>query len=75
VFGLGEAEKQKGFRSGRKQMQSKMILQLMRTDKACAQRVMNTWTTMLLTTLKHKSDTFSSLEEYLDFRITDTGAP
>jgi hypothetical protein len=30
---------------------------------------------MLSTTLEHKADTFSSLEEYLEYRITDTGAP
>lgn len=30
---------------------------------------------MYTTSLKHKSDHFSSLEEYLDFRIVDCGAP
>jgi hypothetical protein len=60
---------------GRKQLQAKMALQLLQTDKACAERVLAVWKTMLSTTLERKSDTFTSLEEYLDFRIVDTGAP
>lgn len=76
AFGLGETEKsQRNVKGGRKHIQAKMMLQLLRTDKTCAQRVMSVWKTMLSTTLKHKSDTFSNLEEYLDYRITDTGAP
>ncbi|KAK3331321.1 isoprenoid synthase domain-containing protein, partial [Apodospora peruviana] len=76
VFELGDAEKrQQSIKSGRKQLQSKMILQLMRTDNVCTRRIMDKWTTMLSTTITHKSDRFSSLEEYLEFRITDTGAP
>ncbi|KAL2166793.1 hypothetical protein VTG60DRAFT_2146 [Thermothelomyces hinnuleus] len=43
------------------------------TDKVCAARVMDSWKTMLSTTLRDKAKNFSDLEEYLDFRIIDTG--
>ncbi|KAK4198536.1 isoprenoid synthase domain-containing protein [Triangularia verruculosa] len=61
--------------SDRKQLQAKTIQQLLRTDKPCAERIINTWKTMLATTLKQKSTSFSNLDEYLTFRIVDTGAP
>lgn len=51
------------------------MLGLTSTDEACAERVMDVWKTMLSTTLKDKSKEFTTLEEYLDFRIIDTGAP
>jgi hypothetical protein len=76
VFRLGEDETgKKDVEAGRKQMQAKMMVQLMRTDAVCAKRVMDVWRTMLLTTLKYKSDRFECLDQYLDYRITDTGAP
>jgi hypothetical protein len=62
-------------KEGRKQIQAKMMLGLTSTDEACAERVMDVWKTMLSTTLKDKSKEFTTLEEYLDFRIIDTGAP
>lgn len=52
-----------------------MMVQLMSTDKICAQRVTKVWETMLETTLRDKASSFASIEEYLDFRIVDTGAP
>lgn len=51
------------------------MLGLTTTDKVCAERVMDVWKTMLSTTLKDKTKRFANLEEYLDFRIIDTGAP
>ncbi|KAK4449781.1 isoprenoid synthase domain-containing protein [Podospora aff. communis PSN243] len=76
AFRLGDDELgKKNAGVGRKQMQAKMMVQLMRIDAICAKRVLDVWKTMLLTTLKHKSDSFESLDEYLDYRITDTGAP
>jgi hypothetical protein len=36
---------------------------------------MEAWKTMLSTTLRDKSKDFADLDEYLDFRIIDTGAP
>lgn len=52
-----------------------MMLQLNATDKVCAVRVMDTWKTMLSTTLRDKAKDFCDLENYLDFRIIDTGGP
>jgi hypothetical protein len=52
-----------------------MMLQLNETDKVCAARVMDAWKTMLSTTLRDKAKDFSDLDEYIDFRIIDTGAP
>lgn len=62
-------------KAGRKQIQAKMMLQLSATDKTCAERIMKVWKTMLSTTLDEKARDFDSLEEYLDFRIVDIGAP
>jgi hypothetical protein len=62
-------------KEGRTQIQAKMMLGLTSTDKVCAERVMRVWKTMLSTTLKDKAKDFTTLEEYLDFRIVDTGAP
>jgi hypothetical protein len=56
-------------------MQAKMVLQLMNTDEVCTERVMGVWKTMISTTLRDKDKEFSSLDEYVDFRIVDTGAP
>jgi hypothetical protein len=75
-WSLGHQEsRQAAVKEGRKQIQAKMMLALTSADKACAERVMDVWKTMLSTTLKDKSKDFGSLEEYLDFRIIDTGAP
>lgn len=52
-----------------------MMTQLTATDKACAQRVKRVWQEMLSTTLRDKDRQFMSLEDYVDFRIIDTGAP
>jgi hypothetical protein len=51
------------------------MLQLNATDKVCAARVMDVWKTMLSTTLRDKARDFVDLEDYLNFRIVDTGAP
>jgi hypothetical protein len=59
----------------RKQLQAKMMFRLTSTDERCAERVLKVWKTMLSTTLKDKTKTFNTLEEYLKFRIVDTGAP
>ncbi|KAL2139942.1 hypothetical protein VTI28DRAFT_4454 [Corynascus sepedonium] len=78
-FSLGERETVtaniRNVTSGRKQIQAKMMLQLNQTDKVCAARIMDAWKTMLSTTLRDKSKNFSNLQEYIDFRIIDTGAP
>ncbi|KAK4185022.1 isoprenoid synthase domain-containing protein [Podospora australis] len=74
AFSLGEG-RGTHIKTGRKQIQAKMMLQLMSTDKVCAAWVLNVWKAMLATTLKDKAKDLSNLEEYLDFRIVDTGAP
>jgi hypothetical protein len=56
-------------------MQAKMILELTKTDGACVSRVMDVWKTMIATTLRDQTTDFSSLEEYVEYRIVDTGAP
>jgi hypothetical protein len=60
---------------GKTQIQAKIMTQLTATDKACAQRVKRVWQEMLCTTLRDKDRQFASLEDYVDFRIVDTGAP
>ena len=61
--------------SGRKQIQAKIMLQFQATDKICAERVISVWKTMLGTTRQHKSTAFACLDDYLEFRIVDCGAP
>ncbi|OJJ72250.1 hypothetical protein ASPBRDRAFT_675371 [Aspergillus brasiliensis CBS 101740] len=62
--------------TGTKQIQSKMLLDLLSIDPVCAEVVIDSWKTMIDTTVKQdKTRTFSNLEEYVDFRIIDTGAP
>lgn len=73
AFRLGDMET--NAKLGRKQIQAKMMLQLTQTDPVCAKRVMGVWQQMLETTIKDKSKSFANLEEYLEFRIIDTGAP
>ncbi|KAF1941380.1 terpenoid synthase [Clathrospora elynae] len=61
---------------GKTFIQAQMIAQLAAadSDQACSKRIMRTWQTMLTTTLHGKDKAFTSLDEYLDFRIVDTGA-
>ncbi|KAJ9273363.1 hypothetical protein DTO212C5_437 [Paecilomyces variotii] len=61
---------------GTKQIQSKMLLQLLSIDTPCAEVVIDSWKTMVSTTAKQdKSRIFENLDEYVDYRIIDTGAP
>lgn len=52
-----------------------MILELTTMDKICTKRVTDVWQTMISTTLREKDRQFTSLEDYVAFRIIDTGAP
>jgi hypothetical protein len=73
---LGEQESRKAaVKDGRKQIQAKMMLALTSTDNKCAERVMTTWKAMLSATLRDKPKEFTTLEDYVDFRILDTGGP
>ncbi|RMZ70974.1 fusicoccadiene synthase [Pyrenophora seminiperda CCB06] len=60
---------------GKTQIQAKMMMQLASMDKACTERVKRVWQEMITTTLSDKDKQFASLDEYVDFRIVDTGAP
>ncbi|KAL5337411.1 class I glutamine amidotransferase-like protein [Aspergillus crustosus] len=61
---------------GTKQIQSKILLELLSIDAPCAGVVIDSWKTMIATTAKQdKKRVFGDLEEYVDFRIADTGAP
>jgi hypothetical protein len=60
---------------GKKQIEAKMMLKLASTDAACTERLMRVWKEMLSTTVRDQNKHFGSLEEYIDFRIIDTGAP
>jgi hypothetical protein len=60
---------------GKTQIQAKIMTQLTSTDKLCTQRLKKVWGEMLTTTVRDKDGDFASLEEYIDFRIVDTGAP
>ncbi|RAH78110.1 geranylgeranyl pyrophosphate synthase [Aspergillus japonicus CBS 114.51] len=62
--------------TGTKQVQSKMLLELFAIDSTCAQVVLDSWKTMINTTAtKDKTRAFRDWEEYVDYRIIDTGAP
>ncbi|KAL5041044.1 hypothetical protein BDW71DRAFT_212499 [Aspergillus fruticulosus] len=61
---------------GTKQIQSKMLLELLSIDAPCAEVVIDSWKTMISTTAKQdKKRVFENLDGYLDYRIVDTGAP
>lgn len=62
--------------TGTKQIQSKMLLELLSIDRPCAEVVIDSWKTMIATTAhKNKARAFGGLEEYVEYRIVDTGAP
>lgn len=62
--------------TGTKQIQAKMILELMAIDAECAEVVIDAWRTMVATTTKRdKTRLFKNMDEYVNYRIIDTGAP
>ncbi|KAJ5116916.1 Variediene synthase [Penicillium angulare] len=62
--------------TGTKQIQSKMLLELLSIDKPCAEVVIDSWKEMVATTAaRDKSCIFNGLEDYVEYRIIDTGAP
>ncbi|KAI4940773.1 hypothetical protein J4E91_011217 [Alternaria rosae] len=60
---------------GKTQIQAKIMTQLASIDKGCTERVKRVWKEMIATTLRDKDKCFANLEEYVDFRMVDTGAP
>lgn len=60
--------------TGTKQIQSKMLLELLSIDAQCAEVVIEAWKTMISTTTKQdESRPFENLDAYVDYRIVDTG--
>lgn len=60
--------------TGTKQIQSKMLLELLSINAPCAEIVIEAWKAMISTTTKQdKSRPFENLEDYVDYRIVDTG--
>lgn len=63
-------------KKGSKIMQEKMVKELMRLDPKCASVCVQAWKEMVDTTSKRdKSVMFRSINEYLEYRMVDTGAP
>ncbi|RYN20222.1 Fusicoccadiene synthase [Alternaria tenuissima] len=60
---------------GKTQIQAKIMIQLAFIDHACTERVKSVWKEMIDTTLRDKNKCFTHLEEYVNFRMIDTGAP
>lgn len=53
-----------------------MLLELLAIDKPCAEVFIQSWKEMVATTAsRDKSSLFATLDEYVDYRIIDTGAP
>jgi hypothetical protein len=53
-----------------------MLLELLAMDKPCAEVFIQSWKEMVATTAsRDKSCLFTTLNDYVDYRIIDTGAP
>ena len=61
---------------GSKQIQSKMMLELLSVDPERANVAIDAWRVMVDATSKRdKTIPFANMEDYIDYRIVDTGAP
>ena len=61
---------------GSKQIQSKMMLEMLSIDPERANVAIDAWKVMVDTAAKrNKTIPFANMEEYIDYRIVDTGAP
>ncbi|PLB50378.1 geranylgeranyl pyrophosphate synthase [Aspergillus steynii IBT 23096] len=61
---------------GTKQIQAKMMLDLLLIDKPCGEAIINEWKRMVKTTAGlDKARHFKNLDDYIEYRIVDTGAP
>ncbi|KAF3173025.1 hypothetical protein TWF788_009290 [Orbilia oligospora] len=58
--------------AGAEQLQSKILLELLETDLDCGKQLIEQWQEMVSTTITH-SKNFNNIDEYLEFRILDTG--
>ncbi|OQE94690.1 hypothetical protein PENNAL_c0003G09066 [Penicillium nalgiovense] len=63
-------------KTGTKQILSKMLLELLSIDKPCAEVVIQSWKEMVATTASRDNcNIFDNIEDYVEYRIIDTGAP
>lgn len=61
---------------GAKQLQSRIIMELLETDEASGKLMIDTWKTVISTARKMKgTQNYSNLEEYIPYRILDVGGP
>jgi len=61
---------------GAKQLQSRIIVELLNIDEACGNLMIETWKNVLSTAQDLKSNIrYSNLDEYIPYRILDVGAP
>ncbi|EUC50502.1 hypothetical protein COCMIDRAFT_82073 [Bipolaris oryzae ATCC 44560] len=60
---------------GTAQIQAKIMMRLTSTDPACAERVLRAMRERAAISFLSKDREFSSLEDYLDFRVVDVSAP
>lgn len=61
---------------GAKQLQSRIIVELLNIDEACGNLIIETWKNVLSTAQDLKSNIrYSNLDEYIPYRILDVGAP
>ncbi|KAK6525457.1 hypothetical protein TWF694_005593 [Orbilia ellipsospora] len=71
---LDSRHKAKQSASGVKQLQSKILLELMKSDPVCGRALVDAWQNMIHTSAQHdKKTTFKNLDDFLDFRIVDGG--
>lgn len=61
---------------GAKQLQSRIIVELLSIDEACGNLMIETWKNVLSTAQDLKSNIrYKNLDEYIPYRILDFGAP
>ncbi|CAF3475644.1 unnamed protein product [Fusarium graminearum] len=61
--------------AGLRLLYERCISRLLQTDEVCAKKIAKTWKDAINTTTKDKNVDFQSIEDYLEFRMIDTGAP
>ncbi|KAF5246881.1 hypothetical protein FAUST_1066 [Fusarium austroamericanum] len=61
--------------AGLRLLYERCISRLLQVDEVCAKRIAKTWKNAIETTTKDKNVDFQSIENYLEFRMIDTGAP
>ena len=61
---------------GAKQLQSRIIMELLNVDEACGNLMIETWKTVLSTARGLKdTQSYTNLDEYIPYRILGVGGP